>query len=172
MEIPWLKKEPEETSQNQSPEKENSHPQGSGAGEFDPLREKLVREEAGGAGGPTLEGEPEGGAEDAARNARKADFFTRVLLGGISLALNEVAKVRGDHWRLSTEEKQTVGDALFPVTLKYVEKVWLPVWMDRYQEEMGFAWALIVVLYAKIEIDGKIVEPEKGEGAAVNGKEI
>lgn len=136
----------------------------------DPLREKLVREEMGGAApadtGPAAE---EAGHQDedaARRNVRKAEFITRVLLGGLSLAMKEVAKVRGDHWKLSNEEKQEVGDSLFPVTMKYVEEVWVPVWLDRYQEEMGLAWALIVILYAKMEIDEKTVEAQAEKAAA------
>lgn len=170
--LPWSQEPVEKKNQNHPEQNEASSPQGSETGEFDPLREKLVREEAGGAAPGKEPGHSHEEEEAAVRNGRKADFITRVILGGVSLAMKEVANVRGDHWRLSDGEKQSLGDALYPVTLKYVEKVWMPVWLDRYQEEMGFAWALIVVLYAKMEIDGKIVDSKKGEGAGGDGKEV
>lgn len=122
----------------------------------DPLREKLAafeREPMGEEAG-AIPGADEAAAEaEKEERTKRANFVTNMVLGGISFLSNQAAKARGDHWRITPEEAEKLDDAIYPVSLKYVESVWLPVWVDQYKEEMMLGWALASILYAKYDAD-------------------
>lgn len=141
----------------------------------DPLEEKLRGYESGGGadgadgpGGAEDQEEHKKKAAEEERRERAAKMLSKVFAVGVGFLSKQMVAYRGDHWALSKEEFVSIAEASLPVSRKYVDKLWVPVWLDRYEEEFGLALVIGCIVAAKVEAEQKAQAGKaRADGAGV-----
>ena len=84
-----------------------------------------------------------------AREEKAPDVFNeKFLLNVVDVILNAVAQKRGDFWKLTSDEKELIGEPLTKVTNKYVGK-----WIGKYSDEAMLLTAVATVFLGKYLMD-------------------
>lgn len=92
---------------------------------------------------------------DAAEAKKQADMICAAVADAlpelVSWPFDVVAARRGEHWKISTDEKRRLSNALAPVVNKY-----LPDWLTKYPEELILAVVTLMIVGPRYKKDKEI----------------
>lgn len=92
---------------------------------------------------------------DAALAKQQADMICAAVAEAlpelVSWPFDVVAARRGEHWKISTDEKRRLSNALAPVVNKY-----LPDWLTKYPEELVLGVVVLMIVGPRYKKDKEI----------------